>query len=63
MKVSIVLPIYKEKENVAPMIAQITEVMMAQNWDYEIIAVDDGSTDGSTILPRLRRRRFSVAQV
>lgn len=45
MKISVVLPIYKEKENVAPMMAQIVNVMRENNWGYEIIAVDDGSMD------------------
>ena len=43
--ISIVVPVMNEEENVPHLYSQITEVM--QNWDrqYEIIMVDDGSSD------------------
>ncbi len=44
---SIVIPIKNEKENIPILYEQITNVLKALNKDYEIIFVDDGSTDGS----------------
>lgn len=45
--VSIVIPFYNEKENVRQLIEAIVSVMAGQSWTYEIIAVDDGSSDGT----------------
>lgn len=44
---SIVLPIYNEQENVEPVIDEIRSVMRAHNYNYEILAIDDGSRDRS----------------
>ncbi len=45
MDVSIVIPIYNEEENVKLLFDSITESMQTMNNEYEIIMVDDGSTD------------------
>lgn len=50
MDVSIVLPIYNERENLVPLLDEIALVMDATGRPYEVIAVDDGSRDGSTQL-------------
>ncbi|MDD4202214.1 MAG: glycosyltransferase family 2 protein [Candidatus Omnitrophica bacterium] len=46
-KISVVIPIYNEKENIDELISSISSVMAENNYSYEIIAVDDGSRDGS----------------
>lgn len=46
-KISILLPIYNEKENILTLLSELTTVMDAFGRAYEIIAVDDGSKDGS----------------
>ncbi len=45
MLVSIVVPIYNEEENIEPLHRALKEVMDAQEYDYEILFIDDGSTD------------------
>jgi glycosyltransferase involved in cell wall biosynthesis len=45
--VSIVIPFYNEQENVRNLIEAIVSVMAGHSWTYEIIAVDDGSNDGT----------------
>ena len=45
-KVSIIVPIYNERENIAPLLAAIRATMDTSGEGYEIIMVDDGSTDG-----------------
>ena len=45
MLVSIILPVYNERENLSPLLQEITEAL--QGIAHEIIAVDDASTDGS----------------
>lgn len=47
MKLSIVVPIYNELENLRPLHARLTEVLGAMDRDYEIILCNDGSQDGS----------------
>ena len=47
-RLSIVLPVYNETENVERCLDEIVSVMRAEGLDYEIVFVDDGSTDGTT---------------
>ena len=47
---SIVIPIHNEEESLVPLFAKIVETMEAQEWDFEIVFVDDASTDGSFLL-------------
>jgi len=44
---SIVIPVHNEEESIIPLFARIVETMQAQEWDFEIVFVDDASTDGS----------------
>ena len=44
--VSIVVPVRNEAENVAPLVAEIVGALDGR-WDYEIIYVNDGSTDAT----------------
>src|SRR5215207_7061358 len=45
---SIVAPIYNELENIPELYRRVTEVMDALGEPWELVVVDDGSTDGST---------------
>lgn len=47
MSVSIVVPIYNEVENLPHLHKALREVLDALDREFEIILVDDGSTDGS----------------
>ncbi len=42
---SIVIPVYNEEENVFPLYERVTEALQRQAADYEVIVVNDGSTD------------------
>jgi len=44
---SVVVPIYNEEENIPILHARITEALVEAGLDYELILVDDGSTDNS----------------
>ncbi len=48
MQVSIVIPLYNEIENVELLYQAVTDVMEQTSWQYEIVMVDDGSTDGTS---------------
>ncbi len=45
MFVSIVAPFYNEEENIEPLYKALKSVMDAEAGDYELLFVDDGSTD------------------
>ena len=44
-KVVIVLPAYNEQENLASLLEAIDQAMFEINLRYEVLLVDDGSTD------------------
>ena len=44
---SIVISIFNEEESLPELIDWIHSVLEKQGWKYEIIMIDDGSTDGS----------------
>ena len=57
--VSIVIPIYNEEENVAILHDSISQVMKTLDKSYEIIFVDDGSTDNTvSILRTIQEKDF-----
>ncbi|HDK81439.1 MAG TPA: glycosyltransferase, partial [Nitrospirae bacterium] len=47
MFVSIVVPLYNEEESIEPLHKALKSVMDAEGKDYELIFVDDGSTDST----------------
>jgi len=64
--ISIIVPVYNERENIAPFLASLREAMEPTGEDYEIVFVNDGSTDGGEALldalpdtdPRIRVIHF-----
>lgn len=60
---SIVVPIHNEYENLPRLLDAITNVLQAQ-YTYEILCVDDGSTDGSTeLLKELGQKRDDLRSI
>ena len=47
MDISVIVPLYNEKESLPELAAWIRRVMETNGYSYEILMVDDGSTDGS----------------
>lgn len=47
MDISVIIPSYNERESLPELIAWIDRVMQEHNFSYEILVIDDGSTDGS----------------
>jgi glycosyltransferase involved in cell wall biosynthesis len=46
---SVLIPVHNEQANVAPLYAQLTAALSVAGLDYELIFVDDGSTDGTPL--------------
>jgi len=54
MDLSLVIPVYNEADNLRPLCRRIHEALAATDWTYEVVIIDDGSTDDSAqILTRL----------
>ncbi|MCA8966226.1 MAG: glycosyltransferase family 2 protein [Planctomycetes bacterium] len=51
-EISVVVPIYNERDNIAPLHAALTYALAALHRSYEILFVDDGSTDGTADVMR-----------
>jgi glycosyltransferase involved in cell wall biosynthesis len=47
MDISIIVPLLNEEESIPELFAWIGRVMEQNKFSYEVIFVDDGSTDGS----------------
>jgi len=50
MDVSIVIPLLNEEESLPELLSWVGNVCAGQHYEYEVILVDDGSTDGSWAL-------------
>ena len=46
-EISVVSPLFNERGNVEPFVAALTESLLAAAVDFEIVLVDDGSSDGT----------------
>ena len=46
-KISLVIPLFNEEESILPLINEIRKALKPLNKPYEVIFVDDGSTDKS----------------
>src|SRR5262249_11172342 len=65
---SIVVPVFNEEENVADLVSAITSALAGYTDGYEILAIDDGSTDDSFVRlrglaeqdPHIRLIRFGI---
>lgn len=64
MQVSAVVPIHNEYDSLPHLVDAIATVLQEQQLHYEIICVDDGSTDGSTVLlEQLSNQRTDLKSV
>jgi glycosyltransferase involved in cell wall biosynthesis len=61
---SLVIPVFNEADSLAPLVAEIDEALAAYGSPYEIVFVDDGSTDGSfAVMKELAGARDDVRVV
>ena len=61
-KISIVAPIYNELDNLDELIRRVSTVMDSTKESWELVLVDDGSTDGSTEKIRALAKEHKVVQ-
>ena len=58
MDLSIIIPFYNEAESLPELVKWIREVMVKEGYSYEILMIDDGSTDGSWDIVRGLQAEF-----
>lgn len=64
MDISVVVPLYNEEESLPELITWIDEVMRKNNFTYEAVFVDDGSTDTSwKVITELKYKFASIRAV
>lgn len=64
MNISVVIPLYNEEESLPELHAWIKKVMDANSYSYEVIFIDDGSTDDSwKIICDLKERNEEVKAI
>ena len=64
MDISVIIPLYNEEESLPELYAWIERVMKANNFTYEVVFVDDGSTDRSwAVIDGLARQHSQVRAI
>ncbi|WP_164111948.1 MULTISPECIES: glycosyltransferase family 2 protein [Sphingobacterium] len=64
MDISVVVPLYNEAESLPELTEWIRRVMVAHNFSYEIILVDDGSKDASwSVLLDLKKQHDQISGI
>ncbi len=46
-EISIIVPMFNEADNVAPLVAQVLAALQNERRAFELVLVDDASTDGT----------------
>ena len=60
-ELSVVIPAYNEEENLVPLMDQLMPVLAGCGRSFEVILVDDGSTDGTAaVMSRLQAQHPAV---
>jgi glycosyltransferase involved in cell wall biosynthesis len=60
---SVVFPVYNEEENIPILLDEIAKALAPGGWSYEVVAVDDGSTDRSLEVLRAQRTKHPTLRV
>lgn len=63
IELSVIIPVYNELENVETLYKEIAEVLSRASYNFEVIFVDDGSTDGTPEHLRTLAKKENVLRV
>jgi len=64
MDISVVIPLYNEDESLPELTTWIAKVMRENNFSYEVLFVDDGSTDSSwAVIEELKKEYDAVKAI
>ena len=61
VELSVVIPLYNEEQNVAPLLAELSAILASMPVPHEVVLIDDGSADGTfEVLRRIQRSHQHV---
>jgi glycosyltransferase involved in cell wall biosynthesis len=61
VELSVVIPLYNEEQNVAPLLAELSAILASMPVPHEVVLIDDGSTDGTfEVLRRIQKSHQHV---
>src|SRR5881275_1963342 len=60
---SIVFPVYNEEQNLPILMEAIARALDGTGWSYEVVAVDDGSSDHSLAVLRELRAKYPTLRI
>jgi dolichol-phosphate mannosyltransferase len=60
---SVVFPAFNEEENIPILLEETARALEGRGWTWEVVAVDDGSTDRSLAVLRDSRARYPMLRV
>ena len=62
-KLTVLIPMYNEEENVASTVKKVSDVLYSMNVDYELIIVNDGSTDKTLELLKQEAEKYKKLRI
>ena len=63
IKVSVVIPVFNEEDNLGPLLDELFPILNDTGSDFEVICVDDASTDGSFSVLQELGKKYSQLRV
>ena len=63
VEISVVIPVYNEEDNLPILVPKLSEVLKGLHKTYEVIFVDDGSSDGSKGVLREMAKRYPSIRI
>ena len=64
IKLSIIIPAYNEEKRIGKTLERILEYLNKRMFDYEIIIIDDGSTDNTIeIVSKFKIKRMKIFEI
>ena len=60
---SVVFPVFNEEENLPILLGEIAAALQGSPWTWEVIAVDDGSSDGSLQMLRSLQGQYPTLRI
>ncbi|MCK4403798.1 MAG: glycosyltransferase family 2 protein [candidate division Zixibacteria bacterium] len=63
IKVSVMVPAYNEAENIAPLMEEFSRMFSRTGMNGEVILVDDGSTDGTSLKAKECQEKYRFLRV